>query len=148
MSLFEHAVAASNNAELSKMNVRDEIINAYADYVKSQSFQDYIKGRLDSEALNNRMLKIYVEFWEYHEGCSGTHFRCGGWRWRNPDVPEYSYEGNKYKGVRLLDIQLPVVEGVCDVFKNAMREEGFSNISIIRQKNNLGYADYEVVVRW
>lgn len=148
MNLFEQAVSASNNIELSKINITHEIINKCAKYVSSQQFEDYIKGRLVGETLGKREMTIYVSYWAYHSGCSGTQFRCGNWVWKNPDENEYSYASHRYKGIELLDIHVKVVKEMCNLVKAQMQEFGFANIFIDGKMNNLGYAEYEVVIRW
>lgn len=148
MTLFEQAVTASNNAELNKGNVINEIVTKCRDYISSERFVDYIKGRLSGDVAKNREMTIYVSFWAYHSGCSTTHFRCGGWEWRNPDAPEYSFESHTYKNIQLYDIQTEVVNEMCKLVREALYEHGFSNVSIYSGSNNLGYADYKVVVRW
>lgn len=148
MTLFEQAVNASNNAELSKGNVVNEIVTKCKDYISSEHFVDFIKDKLAGDAAKNREMSIYVSFWAYHSGCSTTHFRCGNWIWKNPDAPEYSYESHTYKKIGLYDIQIDVVREMCKLVREALYEHGFSNISICPNLNNLGYADYKVVVKW
>lgn len=148
MNLFEQAVNASNNADINKGNVINEIVTKCKDYVSSELFVDYIKRGLSGDAAKNREMSIYVSFWAYHSGCSTTHFRCGGWEWRNPDAPEYSFASHTYKGIHLYDIQIDVVREMCKLVKESLYEHGFSNISICPNSSNLGYADYKVVVKW
>lgn len=148
MNLFNQAVSASNNFEMTKTFVTNEIVNQCAEYIFGQKFEDYIKGRLAGDTIEKRELTIYVSFWAYHSGCSTTNFTCGPWVWTNPEASHYSFDSRKYKGVELREIHINIVQEMCNMVKARMQEFGFSNIHIIHKINNLGYAEYEVITRW
>lgn len=148
MNLFEKVTSASNAIDATKIEIKNEILNKCAKYLNSEEFDAYLEKRMDKNALDKRTLTLYTDFWEYHSGCSATHFRCANWYWFTPDCEKYSWDSHYYKGVRLEEIHKDIVEGFCGLLKEAMMDKGFSNIHINRKINNLGYAEYEVIIRW
>lgn len=148
MSLFNDVMNMTNSLETTRNDIKREIIMYFDKYLNSEKFDEYLKSRLDNDAISKRKLVLYVSFWNYHPGCSGTHFQCCNRRWTNPDEDEYSFNSSKYKGIKLIDIQVDVVNGICKLIKDAMYDREFSDVCINREFNRLGYADYKIVVSW
>lgn len=147
MSLITELREKSANAETVKGEVIAEIKNAFDKYLNSDRLENYLRHRIGTDEIKARQVFMDVEFWEYHSGCSTTHFRCGGCEWYNPEN-KYGWESYKYKGVELIAINKEVCNYLSERLVSRMNELGFHLVSKEDQKSRFGYYDTNFYFGW
>ena len=138
MSLINELREKSANAEIVKSEVIAEIKNAFDKYLNSDRLENYLKGSIGTSEIKERKVFMMVKFWEYHSGCSTTHFHCGGAVWYNPENRD-GWDSHRYKGVELSTIDKEIGNYLSERLVNRMNELGFYLVSKENQKSNLGY---------
>ena len=131
-----------------KQDVINEIINKYSEYLNNINFEERFKESLRQEDIDRGYKKYYYSFWAYHEGCSGTNFRLGGYEWNNGS----GYGSHKYKNIELREIQREVLGGMIDVLRNKLSQSGLRmrghEYGMWFTKNNLGYITDCLDIYW
>lgn len=138
----------TNEATNHKQTVINEIINKYREYLNNIDFEENFKKNLSKEDIARGYKKYYYSFWAYHEGCSDTHFRLGGYVWKNGN----GYDGHEYKGITLCEIQKDVLKGMVDILRDKLAQVGLHmrghEYAEWFRKNNLGYIDDCLEIYW
>lgn len=147
MNLAERMKSASIKEENLNQIVAQEIYNYFEDIFESGKFETELEKRLtqSKDTINNRSYKMNVEFWDYHSGCSSTHFRIFCFEWNNPEGK--SFESRNYKGVRLFSIHKEVCARLFQMTIDKLHKMGFVT-SYQGNYNNLGYYEKEITIRW
>lgn len=146
MTLIEKLKEQSANFENVENDILDEIENSFKEFIRNGSVDSYIEKRLDNDSKKNRSLVVWEGFWEHQAGCSGTHFHCCGFVWKNPDVPEYEYKSRYYKGVTLHLIAERVLLRLYNLLEEYLREQGF-NVSRQNENRCVGI-EYKIKISW
>ena len=131
-----------------RQDVIDEIVDKYHKYLDSIDFEEKFKESLRQEDIDRGYKKCYYSFWAYHEGCSGTNFRLGGYEWKNGS----GYESHKYKNIELREIQKEVLQGMIDILRRKLSQSGLHmrghEYGEWFRKNNLSYIEDSLDIYW
>lgn len=125
MTLAEKLKEKTNEINVIKKEVIDEIVNKFNNYLNNGDFENYLKKIITESDLEKGHKTLCSEFWKYHSGCSGTNFRIVGFVFRNKEVSEYSFESNYYKGIELQSIQKEVIDNCLNHLYAKLEEMGF-----------------------
>ena len=147
MSLINELRAKSAEVENTKEKIIAEIKASFDKILDGKKFEEHLKKYIDTSDIKCRKTFIDVEFWEYHDGCSTTHFSCGGIKWCNPEN-KHGYESRRYKGIELKSINKEVGEYLSMKLENKMRELGFEMVSKEPQNSRFGYYDVHYYFGW
>lgn len=147
MSLITELRAKSANAESIKSERIAEIKNYFDKYLNGDGLENYLRRAIDHEDIKRRKVFLAVEFWEHHDGCSTTHFHCGGKAWYNPENKD-GYDSRRYKGIELRTIDKEVGNYLSDRLVTKMNELGFYLVSKEDQKSRFGYYDINFYFGW
>lgn len=147
MSLITELREKSANAEVIKSEVIAEIKNAFDKYLNGDRLEDYLRNRIGNQEIKERKVFMSVEFWEYHDGCSTTHFHCGGCAWYNPEN-RHDWKSRRYKGVELRTIDKEVCNYLSSRLVNRMNELGFYLVSKEDSKSRFGYYHTNYYFGW
>lgn len=147
MNLINELREKSANAESIKSEVIAEIKNAFDKYLNSDKLENYLRRRIGDTEIKERKVFMAVEFWEYHDGCSTTHFHCGGAEWYNPENRN-GWDSHTYKGIELITINKEVCDYLSTRLMSRMNELGFYLISKEDQKSRFGYYDTNFYFGW
>ena len=147
MDFISELRAKSEKAENHRASVIAEIKSSFDRNINSANFEDYLKRRIGASDIKQRKTFMKVEFWEYHSGCSTTHFHCGGLEWYNPENRE-GWASHSYKGVELSEIDEEIGQYLSSLLENRMRELGFYVVSKENSKGRLGYYHYNYYFGW
>ena len=140
MNLVNELRAKSINIENTKAEVIAEIKASFDKFLDSEKFEKHLEKYIDTSDIKQRKTSMKVEFWEYHDACSTTHFNCGGVNWYNTENRD-GYKSHTYKGVELASINKEVCEYLSTKLEDRMRELGFTLLS--REKQKSRFDDYE-----
>lgn len=147
MSLIDELKEKSVKAEFTKSEVIAEIKSEFDKYLNSDRLENYLKRRIGNTEIKERKVFMKVEFWEYHSGCSTTHFHCGGYEWYNPKNKD-GWESHTYNGIELKDISNEIGEYLSSRLTSRMNELGFYTISKEKQNGRLGYYNTHFYFGW
>ena len=147
MDFISELRAKSEQAENHRASVIAEIKASFDKFINSEQFEERLKRYIDTSDIKQRKTFMKVEFWEYHSGCSTTHFHCGGFEWYNPDDRE-GWASHRYKGVELSQIDEEVGKYLSSLLENRMRELGFYMVSKENAKGRLGHYHYNYYFGW
>lgn len=142
MSIIEKLQAESNNINAVKNEVISEITTAFSNYLDND-FENFLEKNIGNSAKQKREYNLNYEFWEHIPGCNPTRFCIAGWKWKNESVPDYSYDQNFYKGIRLKDIQEEVLTQLLFLLENYLKKEGFNY-----SENRFDYKSGVVSIYW
>lgn len=137
----------SDNFNEERKSVINEITESFKNYC-NEKLKNFLEKNIGADEIQKRAYTLYGEYWEYHEGCSGTHFYLAGWTWKNPDADEYSYASTTYKKVSLLDIQSELLGDCVHYLREKLESLGFRNVDYNKEYNRLGYIKYKIVLHW
>lgn len=147
MSLINELRAKSANAENTKSEVIAEIKTYFDQYLNSDALESYLRKRIGTSEIKERKVYMGVEFWEYHDGCSTTHFHCGGKAWYNPETKD-GWSSHYYKGVELKTIDKDVCRYLSSRLVSRMNELGFYVVSREESNSRFGYYDTNFYFGW
>lgn len=147
MNLINELRAKSNNVEDIKKEVIKEITSCFDKYLDGEKFENYLRQRISDDDIRNRKFYMGVNFWEYHDGCSTTHFSCGGLCWYNPENKD-GYQSCEYKGIELNTIDKEVGVYLSDKLERTMTELGFELLSKERRKSRFDYYQMDYYFGW
>jgi hypothetical protein len=147
MSLINELKEKSTKAEVTKNEVIAEIKSEFDKYLNSDRLENHLKQRIGNTEIKERKVFMKVEFWEYHSGCSTTHFHCGGCEWYNPEYKD-GWNSHTYNGIELKDISNEICEYLSSRLINRMNELGFYTISKEKQNGRLGYYNTHFYFGW
>lgn len=138
MRLVDELIQKSQKVSEVKQEVIAEIELYFDRYFNSEEFEKSLKGCIRADDIKNRKTGVHIQFWEYHEGCSTTHFQCYTKTWTNPEHSD-GRKSHSYKGIDLLDVS----EEICLYIKarllEKMNELGFRYISFEDLSGRLHY---------
>lgn len=147
MSLINELRAKSTEVTNAKAEIVAEIKASFDKFLDGEKFEEHLRKYIDASDIKRGKTFMSVEFWEYHDGCSTTHFSCGGVRWYNPENRD-GYESHKYKGIELRSVNKEVGEYLSTKLENRMRELGFEMVSKEPQNSRFGYYDVHYYFGW
>lgn len=147
MSLINELKTKSANAESIKSEVIAEIKTYFDKYLNSDALENYLRACIGKSEIESRKVYMDVQFWEYHDGCTTTNFRCGGRVWYNPETKD-GWNSHYYKGVELKTIDQEVGNYLCDRLVSKMNELGFYVASKEHRKSRLGYFEVTFYFGW
>lgn len=147
MNLINELKEKSAKAEITKSEVVAEIKNDFDKYLNSDRLENYLKRIIGNSEIKARKVFMKVEFWEYHSGCSTTHFHCGGYEWYNPDNRD-GWESHTYKGVELITINDEIGKYLSTRLTDRMNELGFYIVSKEKQNGRFGYYNTHFYFGW
>lgn len=147
MNLMNELRIKSAHAENNRAEVIAEIKASFDKNINGADFEEHLRRRINDSDIKARKTFMKVEFWEYHSGCSTTHFHCGGYVWYNPENRE-GWNSHSYKGVELSQIDDEVGEYLSSLLENRMRELGFYVVSKENAKGGLGHYHYNYYFGW
>lgn len=122
MGLVEQLKIKSDQISCSQQEVINEIVLNFKQYLDSGKFEHYLESSMYEEELKSRAKTLRFEFWEYKSGCSKTHFNMAGWCF---GVDQNTTDPYSYKGVRLKDIQKPVIDHCLQYLYEKLNSMGF-----------------------
>lgn len=142
-----------NNAKKEQTNVNEaitnEIVNWFITRINSKEFEDGLKERIINNIKRNTETKIFVEFWEYHSGCSPTSFRVAystldSLTWDNG----YGYESWRYKGVELEYLCQNITLRIVNALRDRLHELGLqTQVEDVTSNYRFGYPSYVVHIQ-
>lgn len=147
MNLITELREKSANAENTKSEVVAEIKTYFDQYLNSDALENYLRRIIGKSEIRDRKVFLKVEFWEYHSGCSTTHFHCGGKEWRNPEN-EWDWKSHCYKGVELRTIDKEIGSYLSSRLISRMNELGFYLVSREDKQSRLGYYENYFYFGW
>lgn len=145
MSFIDNIREIQNERNNKEELVIKEIVEHFRDRFDKESYEDYLQKLIKKQIdKGEHTLKFTNEFWEYHSGCSATHFVCGGVKF------ELDYNEYKFKDIRLSEIQYVVVEKLSKLFKEKMENLGLKIVSSKRRDYDYRFVYYreDVVITW
>ena len=134
MSLINELKEKSNKVDMTKQEVIAEIKAYFDEYLDSDKLEKWLEKTTTKEEIAERKLLTRVVFWEHHDGCSDTHFACGGKYWYNPE--KYRWD---YKGIKLKDIQMEICTYLREKLIRRMEELGFYLSTEEKQRSRFEY---------
>ena len=137
----------SANAETTKNEIIAEIKNAFDTYLNSDKLETYLRNKIGKTEIAERKVFMKIEFWEYHSGCSTTHFYCAGAEWYNPENKD-GWASHTYKGIELREIDREIGEYLSTRLISRMNELGFYVVSKEYQKSRFGYYERYFYFGW
>lgn len=147
MSLINELRGKSINLENAKAEVIAEIKTSFDKFLDSEKFEKHLEKYIDADDIKQRKTFMKVAFWEHHDGCSTTHFVCGGVNWYNTENRD-GYESRTYKGIKLASIDKEVGEYLSTKLENRMRELGFTLLSREKQESRFNYYNTHFYFGW
>lgn len=147
MSLINELREKSANANNVKQEVIEEIKNYFDKYLQGDGLEQFLRKAIDKTDIKERKKFMQIKFWEYHSGCSTTHFYCSGIEWFNPENTN-DILSCEYKGIKLRDIQNEVCNYLSDTLVKKMIELGFHVVSNEYKPNRLGYYERHFYFGW
>lgn len=147
MNLINELRAKSASVESTKAEIVAEIKAYFDKFLDGERFEEHLKKYIDASDIKQRKTFMDVEFWEYHDGCSTTQFRCGGVRWYNKENKD-GYESHRYKGIELISINKEVCEYLSAKLEKRMCNLGFEIVSKEPQNSRFGYYDVHYYFGW
>lgn len=147
MNLVNELRTKSTNIENAKAEIIAEIKASFDKFLDSEKFEKHLERYISDDDIEQRKTFMSVKFWEYHDGCSTTHFNCGGVRWYNPENKD-GYDSHQYKGIELCSINKEVGEYLTTKLENRMCELGFALLSKEDQKSRFGYYNTHFYFGW
>ena len=138
MNLINELRTKSNNIEMIRQEVIEEIKAYFEEYLYSENLENQLKKRIGERQIAERKVCLIVDFWAYRSGCSSTYFHCGGKTWNNPENPK-DYASQTYKGIELFDIQKEICVALRDKLVKRMSELGFK---LIEDKDETSWLKY------
>lgn len=141
MSFVNELRVKSANAENVKNEVIAEIKTYFDRYLNGDGLETYLRQWINDSDIKARKVFMKVEFWEYHDGCSTTHFSCGGKCWYNPENKD-GWKSHSYKGIELRTINKEIGADLSKRLVDKMNEMGFYVVSQELKPSRFGY--YEV----
>jgi len=121
MNALETLKKKAESNEAIEKSIMDEIVAYFYNWIYSDMFDNYVVSVAN---VDKRNVEIFIEFWQYHSGCSATNFRVGNCFWYNPENP-HNYESCKYKGIELKNINFAVCNALYNTLIDIMEEKGF-----------------------
>lgn len=146
MSLITELKVKSNSADNVKKEVIEEI-KGYFDKYLDEGLENFLHQKIGNKEIKERKVFIMTEFWEYHEGCSTTHFYCAGKFWYNPEIKD-GWESHNYKGVELRTINEEIGGYLTTKLEERMCKLGFTLLSKEKQKSRFGYYNTHFYFGW
>lgn len=136
MTLVEKLNEKRNKMINNEEKIIDEIEKYYEEYFNNGEFETRLEKGITEEEIRKGEFWVRIEFWEHHDGCSGTHFRCGGKKWENTE----DIYSNKVKGVLLRDIHKTICGFRLEpMLKKKMQQLGFKYLRCEDKEGRLGY---------
>jgi hypothetical protein len=147
MNLINELKTKSENAENTKQEIINEIKKYFDEYLDGDKLENYLKQIIGESEINKRQVFMKVEFWGYHDGCSDTHFYCGGKMWYNPENKS-GWKSRSYRGVELRTIDEEIGEYLSAKLMDKMEQLGFNVLSSEKQNGRLGYYNKHFYFGW
>ena len=138
MNLIDELKAKSNQADNTKQEIIEEIKNYFDEYLNSERFEKFLKANIREDDIRARRKNLYVEFWEYHSGCTTTNFYCGGKQWFNPECKD-GWNSHYYKNIELRTIHDKICQYLTMRLISRMSELGFT---VLCKENKMGRMEY------
>ena len=142
MKLAEKLAAISDSQQTNEEAVAREIINFFAEKFENGEMMEAFEKSLGEREIHSRKKNLFLDFWTYVPGCSGTYFGLLGKEWKPEKV--YSYE---HKGIDLKNIYKDVLSRIAEIAKESFEEEGFK-VDIRPNEQNKRYETYIIEVSW
>lgn len=147
MNLVNELRERSNGIEYIKMQVIEEIKRAFDKCFEGDRFENHLRKIISKSDVEERKKDLFVEFWEYQDGCSTTHFHCGGIEWYNHENKD-GYASHRYKGIELNTIDKEVGAYLSQLLTNKMTELGFTLLSCEPVKSRFSYYYKKFTFGW
>lgn len=147
MSLINELRAKSEIVENKREEVIAEIKASFDKVLNGERFEKHLERYIDASDIKDRKTFMNVEFWEYHEGCTTTYFKCGGIVWYNPENKD-GCNSHTYKGVELRSINKEVCNYLASKLMDRMNELGFNLVSKEAQKSRFDYYHTNFYFGW
>lgn len=134
----------------SKENIAlNDILDYFKDKIYSDNFQNVLKENYIKKAINNgkNSCELYIEFWEYHSGCSPTYIStscCNMFEIKGTSGDYNSYYN--YKDIRLKDIHKRVCSKISNMLKEKIKELGLEIIETRRDDDKYRYGYYKEII--
>lgn len=136
------------NEKAKNENKNEEVINEILNYFKaeldSEMFESALKNRLIKAIKNNKnVCDTWIEFWNYHSGCSETYFDitpCNRWT-----SNEGGFNSRYYKGVCLYDIHKEVTRSLLRMYMNKLSDLGL-HATFTDDTGSIGYQKWKVTI--
>ena len=147
MSLINELRVKSASAEGIKNEVIAEIKTYFDKYLNGDGLENFLRSTIRESEIKERKVFTKVTFWEYHDGCSTTHFYCCGKAWYNPENKD-GWNSHTYKGVALSTIDKEIGNYLSTRLMSRMNELGFYLVSKEDCKRRLGYYETYFYFGW
>ena len=147
MSLINKLKAKSCGWQQKREEVIAEIKDWFDKVITKEKIEATLEKYIGKQEIEDRKVSLWVEFWEYHEGCSTTYFRCGGEKWHNPEE-EYGYRSHKYKEIELCSINKEVCEYLSAKLIEQIRLLGFSILNKEMKPSRFDYYQEKITIGW
>jgi len=145
MSFIEDIKNMEKERDNKEIIVIEEIVDYFNNKFNSKDYENFLKKLIGEKITENKNnLKLKVEFWEYHNGCSATNFACSYYTFKL-EHGEY-----KYKDIKLYDIQEKVGNRLSELLKNKLTDLGLKIVNEERQdhKSRFNYYQNEITISW
>ena len=147
-SIIEEIKKTAATEEEKRAAIKEEIVSFFREYLNSEKFTESIKDQCQKAIRRDghNYTSIDVEFWDWHDGCSATHFSVGSKEWKNPEESD-GWGSCTYKGVRLCQLQDDVGPRLTEMTKSKLIELGFK-VSVQDKMGRIGYYHHEITLSW
>ena len=153
MNFLEEIKNMQKNRDNQENIVLNDILNYFKEQIYSDDFKKILKENYIKRAINNgkNNCELYIEFWEYSNGCSPTYIRvscCGKFEIKGT-YDDYSSYYN-YKDIRLKDIHKRVCSEISKLLKTRLTELGLDITETKREDDEyrFGYYKERIVISW
>lgn len=142
MKLAGKLATMSNEQATKEEAVINEIVNFFTEKFENGEMMKRFEKRISSDALRERTLRAFLQYFSYTAGCSDTNFSFMGFQW----CPEDS-RGYMHKGTNLNKLYKEVLSRILAIAKQKFEDEGFSFRAYINPKDHM-YETYVIEISW
>lgn len=153
MSFLEEIKEIESDRNSKENIVVNDIVDYFKKKMENEKWKSILKDNYIKKAINEgkNNCDLYIEFWEYHCGCSDTNitvWSCGQFEIKSE---EDSWDAKRnYKGIRLYDIHKRVCLEISKLLKDKLRELGLTIVGSEREdsKYRFNYYKERITIGW
>lgn len=142
MKLAEKLAAMSNEQATQEEVVTNEIVKFFAEKFDTGEMMKRVEKRISSDALRERTLRVFLQYFSYTAGCLDTNFSFMGFQWYPEDPKSYMY-----KGTNLNRLYKEILSRILKIAEQKFKDEGFSFRAYIDPKDHM-YETYIIEISW
>ena len=148
MSFLEDIKGIEKERQEKENEIINEIVEYFNTRINSEKYEEYLKKRIVEKINESKnTLTLYMKFWRYRDGCSGTNFSCGGYTWYL-EKQENQVDKYRYKGINLGDIHNEICKKIHTILLMKLESLGLEIIKDNKVESRFNDYNREIEVRW